>query len=355
MNGTIFRADPAQLLVFAKVVEGGSLTAAARALEMPKSTVSRRLAELEARLGARLLQRTTRALRLTEAGRAYHEHAQRVVEALEAAEAAVHELSAAPKGRLRVTVPLDFAPLGPVLARFMARYPDIELEVVCADRVVDLVDEGFDVAIRAGALGDSRLVARSLGALHSIVVASPRYLEALGGRVDIPRARAPRDAVRPSRARATRRRTPSASRGSVTPGGAGPEVLAGLDGLVFGAGAARSTWTLTDGTRAVQVRPRVRCVVNDFDLLHAAARDGVGVAMLPSFRCAEDLAQGRLVHLLPAWGSPATPIHAVYPSAQHLAPKLRVLLDHLHAEAPSLPWAERVPAPTPRRAPRYTR
>jgi DNA-binding transcriptional LysR family regulator len=355
--GTIFRADPAQLLVFAKVVEGGSLTAAARALEMPKSTVSRRLAELEARLGARLLQRTTRALRLTEAGRAYYAHAQRVVEALEAAEAAVHELSAAPKGRLRVTVPLDFAPLGPVLARFMARYPDIELEVVCADRVVDLVDEGFDVAIRVGALGDSRLVARSLGALRSIVVASPRYLDAVGGRVDVPRATAPMALVRPKRARATRGRRPSSAPRGAAPavGPAGPEVLATLDGLVFGAGAARSTWTLTDGNQVVQVRPRVRYVVNDFDLLHAAARDGVGVAMLPSFRCAEDLAQGRLVHLLPAWGSPAMPIHAVYPSAQHLAPKLRVLLDHLREEAPSLPWAEGIPAPTQRRAPRYTR
>lgn len=353
MAGTIFRADPAQLVVFAKVVEGGSLTAAARALEMPKSTVSRRLSELEARLGARLLQRTTRSLRLTEAGRAYYAHAQRVVEELEAAEAAVHELSSAPKGRLRMTVPLDFAPLGPVLARFMARYPAIELEVVCADRVVDLVDEGFDVAIRAGTLGDSRLVARSLGALRNIVVASPRYLQAVG--VAGAGAAARRRVGRAPRARSGRvRRGPDDSATS-TVELAGPEALAALDGLVFGAGAARSIWSLTDGARAVQVRPRVRYVVNDFDLLQDAARDGVGVAMLPMFRCTEDLARGRLVRLLPRWSSPAAPIHAVYPSAQHLAPKLRVLLDHLRDEAPRLPWVVDTPAPTRGRGPRYTR
>ena len=149
--------DLNEILVFAKVAETGSFSAAARKLDMPKSTVSRKIADLEQRLGARLIQRTTRRLSLTDAGRAYFEHGARIVAELEEAERAVGNLQDGPRGKLRVTAPLNFGFLGAIAAGYLARYPEVELELVCTDRVVNLVEEGFDVAIRARAL--ARLVA----------------------------------------------------------------------------------------------------------------------------------------------------------------------------------------------------
>src|SRR5688572_7793499 len=139
--------DLNEVAVFVGVVQAGSFTAAARDLGMPKSTVSRRVSDLEARLGARLLQRTTRKLHLTDVGRTYFQHAARVVAEAEEAERAVGRLQQAPRGLLRVTAPLNFGFLGPIAAELLRRHPEVELELVCTDRVVDLVDEGFDVAI----------------------------------------------------------------------------------------------------------------------------------------------------------------------------------------------------------------
>ena len=147
--------DLNEILVFAKVAETGSFSAAARKLDMPKSTVSRKIADLEQRLGARLIQRTTRRLSLTDAGRAYFEHGARIVAELEEAERAVGNLQDGPRGKLRVTAPLNFGFLGAIAAAYLARYPEVELELVCTDRVVNLVEEGFDV-------GDPRPRARRL-------------------------------------------------------------------------------------------------------------------------------------------------------------------------------------------------
>ena len=155
--------DLNEILIFAKVAETGSFSGAAQKLDMPKSTVSRKIADLEQRLGARLIQRTTRRLSLTDAGRAYFEHGARIVAELEEAERAVGNLQDGPRGKLRVTAPLNFGFLGAIAAGYLARYPEVELDLVCTDRVVNLVEEGFDVAIRARALGDSSLIARSLG------------------------------------------------------------------------------------------------------------------------------------------------------------------------------------------------
>lgn len=293
--------DLNEILVFAKVVEAGSFVGAARALGMPTSTVSRKVAGLEARLGARLLQRTTRSLRLTEVGRTYYQHAQRVAEELDAADRAVTEMEAAPRGLLRVTTPINFGFLGETVARFLERYPEVEIDLHCADRVVDLVEEGFDVAVRAGRLADSSLVARSLGVLRSYVVASPAFLA---------RAGSPRT----------------------------PDDLEGFDCVVLGAGADWTKWRLRrdGGIRAVKVRPRL--TVNDFDFLEAAAKGGLGVAMLPTFRCAPLLADGTLVRILDAWCSPDTPLHAVYPSTRHLSPKVTAFLDHLQGSLTPAPW-----------------
>lgn len=299
--------DLNDILVFTRVVQAGSFTGASRELDMPKSTVSRKVSALEERLGARLLQRTTRKLSLTDVGRTYYQHAARVVAEVEEAERAVHRLQETPRGLLRVTIPLNFGFFAPIVTAFMSRYPEVQLEIVCADRVVDLVEEGFDVAIRAGELGDSSLVARSLGALKSYLVASPGFLRRHG--------------------------TPDR-----------PEEIGRLDCVVFGAGPDRFTWKLTRGGETTTVRIRPRLVVNDFELLDEAARSGLGIAVLPLFRCIDDLRAKRLRRVLPEWCAREVPLHAVYPSTRHLSPKVRAFLDHLRERMTPPPW-ERGPLP----------
>ena len=166
--------DLNEIAVFAKVVEAGSFVRASRELSIPKSTVSRKVSGLEERLGARLLQRTTRRLSLTDVGRAYYIHATRVLAEVEAAELAVTRMQEVPRGRLRVSAPVNLSYMGALFTSFLARYPEVDLEMVCSDRVIDLIEEGFDVAIRIGKLADSTLIARYLGSSKSYAVASPR-------------------------------------------------------------------------------------------------------------------------------------------------------------------------------------
>lgn len=292
--------DLNELLVFAKVVQTGSFTAAAAALQMPKSTVSRKVSELESRLGAQLLQRTTRKLHLTEVGRAFFEHCVRVVTEAEQAEQAVTHMNSTPRGLLRVTTPISFSVLGPQVAEFLARYPEVRIEMVCTDRVVDLVAEGYDVAVRAGRLTDSTLIARRLGSLARVAVASPAYVAARGA---------------PKR----------------------PMDLERHDCLVFGAERRGNVWSFQSGSRSVTLTVRARMVVNDFDMLRAAALAGAGVAMLSEQICVDDLATGRLRRLLPEWTSPGASMHLVYPRSRHLSPKVRAFVDFL---------LERWPAPS---------
>lgn len=298
--------DLNDVLVFTKVVQAGSFIGASRELEMPKSTVSRKVSELEERLGARLLQRTTRKLALTDVGRTYFEHATRVVSELEEAERAVTRMQETPRGLLRVTIPLNFGFLAPIVASFMRRYPEVQLELTGTDRTVDLVEEGFEVAIRAGELRDSSLIARGLGTLTSYLVASPDFLRRQG---------APK----------------------------GPEQLARFDCIVFGAGADRNSWKLIRAGKTTAVPLRPRLTVNDFELLGEAARAGLGVAMLPVFRCIEDLRSKRLRRVLPEWCAREIPIHAVYPSTRQLSTKVKAFLDHLRENMTPPPW-ERGPA-----------
>jgi DNA-binding transcriptional LysR family regulator len=282
--------DLNEILVFTRVVQAGSFTAAARALAMPKSTVSRKVAELEDRLGLRLLQRTTRRLGLTDAGRLYFERSARLVADMEEAEQAVSQLHAVPRGLLRVTAPLSFGMLGPMVAAFLKRYPDVQLDMVCTDRRVDLVEEGFDVAIRAGPLEDSTLVARSLGVLKRVLVASPAYLR--------------------------RRGTPRA-----------PSDLVGHACINFGAGHAPGVWVLHAGDRKAEVRVSPRYSVNELELMVEAARAGIGIAAIAEFVATDDLRAGRLRQVLTDWSSAETPIHAVYPTARHLSPVVTAFVD----------------------------
>lgn len=293
--------------IFAKVVQSGSFTAAAVELEMPKSTVSRKVAALEEELGARLLQRTTRRLSLTEVGETFLRHVERVLAEVEEARFAVTAMQDVPRGLLRVTAPLSFGFLGPIVASFIERYPLVQVELVCTDRVVDLVQEGYDVGVRAGRLADSTLVARGLGSLKSFLVASPAFLKRHG--------------------------TPNT-----------PEDLERFDSLVFGSSNDRAHVRLTRGEASVAVRVTPRLVVNDYDFLEASTLAGLGIAVIPVFRSITDLRAKRLVRVLPEWTSPEFPLQAVYPSSRFLSPKANAFLDHLRENLTPPPW-ERGPMP----------
>lgn len=278
-----------EVLVFTQVVRSGSFTAAARELGMQKSTVSRKVSDLEERLGVRLLQRTTRTLHLTDEGRIFFEHCQRAMAELDEAQLALSGMRATPTGLLRVTAPLSFGFLGPMLGPFLERHPEVQLEMVCTDRVVDLVEEGFDVAIRAGRLPDTSLIARRLGNLPRILVASPAYLA---------RRKAPRS----------------------------PEQLPDHACLVFG---GQRVWALTCDGRTFDVQVKPRLVVNDFELLLDATLAGAGIALLPGPTCEAAIRDGRLRHVLPACAGAETPIHALYASTRHLSAKVKAFVEFL--------------------------
>ncbi len=281
---------------FAGVLEAGTFRGAALALRVPRSTISRKIAELEDQLGVRLLERTTRAVRPTDEGAAYHRQVLPALEALREAERTLSAGRVAPSGRLRITAP-DFFGAEPafaeVLTEYMRLYPGVELEVECTNRRIDLLAEGFDLAIRAGHLPDSTLVSRRLGRPQQVrLYASPAYL----------------------RARGTPRRV---------------EDLAHHDSLVLGGGPR--SWPLRRGRRIAEVPVRVRASASGFELLRALALAGHGIARLPEYLAAEDVRRGALRTVLDAWAPPPLPLHVVHPSARHLTVKLRRLLELLDA------------------------
>jgi DNA-binding transcriptional LysR family regulator len=299
--------DLNEIVVFTRVVQTGSFTTAADQLGMPKSTVSRKVTDLEERLGARLLQRTTRKLGLTDVGRTYYDHCARIVAEIEDAERAVSSLQAEPRGLLRVTALSNPGWLGPIVSEYLRRYPQVSVELVCTGRVVDLVEERFDLGIRAGALGDSSLVARSLGVARWFLVATTAYLKKHG---------------RPRK----------------------PDDLQGHACLVFGVGAAGHVLRLEKGDESVHLTLEPRMLVNDFDILEASAMAGVGITLLPAYQCVKDLRDRKLERVLPDWEVPSTPIQVVYPTARHVTPKVRTFVEHLQQRMTPPPW-ELGPAP----------
>lgn len=299
--------DLNEIVVFARVVETGSFTAAAQSLGLPKSTVSRKIAQLEERLDARLLQRTTRKLSLTEVGKAYFERCQRIVADIAAAEQLVSDLQAAPRGLLRLTAPVDVGGLylGCIIAAFLAENPAIQLELVLSDRVFDLVDERLDLAVRFGPLPDSSLVARRLGAVEGMLVASPEYL--------------------------AKRGTPKH-----------PDELRDHDIIGFVPLSRFRTWNLT-GPRGeeAQLTLPARLVANGMFVVRDAVRNGAGISLLSDFAVSDDLRSGALVRVLPGWSGASGELFAVYPSQRNLSPKLRTFLDFLTAKLTPTPWSVR--------------
>ena len=282
--------------VFIRIAAAGSLSAAARDLGLSLAVVSKRLARLEAALGVRLVQRTTRRLSLTEDGTAFQERALRILAELEAAQEAVGG-DGRPRGLLRVTTTAAFARrlIAPSLGRFHDRYPEIRVHVIATDAVVDLVRDGIDVAIRQAALPDSALMARELARNWRVLCASPDYLARRG---------------RP----------------------ATPQDLVDHPCITYG-DPPMTVWQFARrGETPVGTTVSGAIMSNDGEVAHAAALAGAGIVLKSIWHVAEDLAAGRLVRILEDYESPASPLQAVFPSARHLAPKTRAFLDFLGAE-----------------------
>jgi DNA-binding transcriptional LysR family regulator len=295
---------------FVGVVEAGSFSRAAERLNLAKSAVSRRIADLEARLGVQLLNRTTRRLSLTEAGRRYHERAGRLLAELEIAEAEVSEEQAALAGRLRVAAPLSFglAHLGPAIRDFAAANPDVRFEIDFSDRQVDLVHEGFDLAVRIAKLSDSPLIARRLTPVRHIAGASPAYLERHG----VPRE--PADLESGHRLLHYSYRSAPAWR-YVSPQGA-PGV----------------------------VRPGTVMEANNGEFLRDAAVAGLGIIIEPSFILFREIVDGRLVPLFPGYRWPEVAAYALYPPTRRVPRRLRAFIDYLVARFGEEPDWDRVVA-----------
>lgn len=276
------------------MADASSFAAGARALLVTPAHVSKVVAQLEARLGARLLARTTRSVKLTDVGRAYAERVRGLADEFDAVEASVRDASARPAGVLRLSVPVVFGTthMQALLLEFAALYPELGLEVSYADRAVNLVDEGFDAALRIGVLADSSLVAVRLGAVRLVVVGAPGYFAEHGA---------------PDR----------------------PEALAEHHAILDLAFRDRSVWPFVRDGNRVEMRVTGRLSFGRADACVAAAVAGFGVAYAPEFAAEADIAAGRLRIVLAEFAPPPLPIHLVYPHARHLAAKVRVLVDFL--------------------------
>lgn len=281
------------LRAFQRIAQDGSFSKAAAALGVPKATLSRRLAQLERDLGVQLLVRTTRSVQVTEAGRAFLPEAAAVLAAFDDATAKVRGTGGVARGRLRIAVGVEFgaAVLSPMLAAFAEAEPEVELEVELTDRRVDLVYEGFDLAVWVGPEPGSSLAARRLGSLRYGLYASPAYLA---------RAGRPRYA----------------------------HELADHPALDATTGAA-PRWFLSDGAQTLEVPIRPRLRSGSDRVLCDAAVAGLGIASCAEPVAAPAVAAGRLERLLPGWGAPERPVHAVFPDQRFLAPRVRACIDFL--------------------------
>ena len=280
---------------FVKVAELHSFSQAAARLNTSKSVVSRHVAALEAQLGLRLFHRTTRSLTLTEAGRGYFERVSQILVDLEAADQSVSHLQVVPRGRLKVSAPMSFGflHLAPALPDFLAAYPELDVDVIMSDRFVDLVEDGFDVAVRIGALSDSSLIAKKLAPIRRVICASPQYIAAHG--------------------------TPKT-----------PKDLRDHQCLCNSGQSSGQEWrfNMPDGKR-VMVAVTGRMTMNNGDALRVAALNHLGLIDIPTFIVGRDLQAGALISVLEEYLPQTLALHAVYSHARHLSPKVRAFIDFL--------------------------
>lgn len=290
--------DLNRISAFVRVVADGSFTAAAKALGLPKSSVSRSVAQLEDELGIRLLHRTTRKLRLTDGGTAFYERVARALSDIERATETASDMQSELRGTVRVTAPVDLgvATLGGAVARFARKHPNIVVDLSLTGRVVDLVAEGFDLAVRVGPLRDSSLVARRIGELNASLLASPKYL--------------------------ARRRTPKSL-----------DELSSHECILFRPTLGKSAWRLHDMNgeqRDVTVSGAI--VVDDLSFVRRVALAGAGIALLPDFLCEREIQSGKLVRVLEDWSTHGGVLHVVYPSAQFVPQRVVAFREFLFRE-----------------------
>lgn len=283
-----------EMRVFATVVDGGSFVAAADTLEMSKAAVSRHVAELESRLNVRLLHRTTRRLSLTKEGEVFFARCKDLLAGVEEAEAELREHSGQVVGVLKVTAPVSFGVLrlAPLWGGFLAAHPQLELAITLSDRLVDLVEEGLDMAVRIGRLSSSSLVSRRLASTQLVLCASPTYLKKHGKPLE-------------------------------------PADLASHSVLAYSLLVMGDTWQFEgpDGKVPVKVHPRMH--TNNGDTCRAAALDHQGIILQPTFLVGDDLRTGRLVEVMPEYRSVELGIYAMYASRKHVPLKVRLLIEYL--------------------------
>ena len=297
------------ITAFVKVVETGSFARAAERLDVSVSSVSRHVSDLEAHLDARLLNRTTRRLSLTETGRAFHQRCVQLLADLEEAEESAGAGTVEPRGTLRLTSSITFGAryLAPAIAVFMARYPAMRFDVELSDRAVDIVDEGFDIAVRIGAIGSQNLVGRRIGSTHLVCCAAPSYLMLHG--------------------------EPSA-----------PEDLAAHACLTYEYSTLRDVWPFRDragGEHNIPISGPLQA--NNGRFLEAMAVAGTGIVYEPDFIVGPDVLSGKLTPILRDFCAPPTSIYVVYPSRRHLSAKVRAFTDFLAARFVTSEWT----LPTP--------
>jgi DNA-binding transcriptional LysR family regulator len=309
------------LLAFVNVVEAGSFAGAAKRLDVSVSSVSRQIAELEAHLDARLLNRTTRRLSLTESGRVFHERSVQLLADLDEAEQSANAGTAKPHGTLRLTCAITFGArhLAPAIAAFVTSYPAMRFDVELSDRAVDLVEEGFDVAVRIGDIGSQNLVGRKVGETRLVCCAAPSYLQRKGE----PRT---------------------------------PEDLAAHACLTYAYSTLRNVWRFVDRQgREHPAKIAGPVHANNGRFLEALAVEGVGIAFEPDFIVGPDIRAGRLVPILRGFRAPLTNIHVVYPSRRHLSAKVRVFIDFLTQRFSTPDWALDIDQQGPWQRPRNSR
>jgi DNA-binding transcriptional LysR family regulator len=301
--------DLNDLYYFSAVVDHGGFAAAERALGIPKSRLSRRISQLENELGVRLLQRSTRRFAVTDVGQSVHRHAQSMLAEAQAAREVVDRLSAEPRGLVRASIPVGLAQqqMPQLLPEFLARYPQVRVQLHVSNRRVDVINEGFDVAVRVRNKldDDGSLIMRSFGQIQELLVASPQYLKRAG---------------RPTE----------------------PEQLQEHVTLMMNEDEARQRWELhrNGETRRVDLKPRVAGF--DFPMLMALAKQGLGITMLPETLCADAVRNGELEVVLPEWRLPQGIAHAVFASRRGLLPAVRVFIDFLAERLPPLIEASRL-------------
>ena len=277
---------------FVKIVQTGSFTRAAEQLRTQKAQVSRVVSQLEAELGVRLLERTTRSLSLTEIGRELFERAVGILGAADDARRAVQQAQGEPRGTLRLSCGVEFGMLAVNrwVRDYLLRHPDVNVDLEMTGRVVDIVHEGFDLAVRVGPLADSSLAARKLGDLHYGLFAAPAYLQ----------------------------RQPPPAR---------PQDLAQHALIRFSGSRLRLVWAFTRGADTERVEPAARLNANNSFAVRDAAVDALGIAQLPLLLAQPEVDAGRLVPVLTGWQLPSAPVHAVFASARYLTPKVRAFID----------------------------